>query len=145
MRSDEPDVLARSVQKAREWIDETADELGIDNRRTALRSLRAVLHALRDHIGVNESAHLAAQLPELIRGIYYEEWVPARVPESQRDRGEFLRRIVRDARLSGETEASFAVSAVIAVLSRHVSPGELDDVAKSLPTQLRELVGSPAR
>jgi len=39
-----------------------------------------VLHAPRDRLPVQETADLAAQLPVLIRGIYYEGWDPARVP-----------------------------------------------------------------
>ena len=141
----EPPILERSVVKAREWIAETADELGIDDHRAAYRSLRAVLHAVRDRIGVNEAAQLAAQLPELIRGMYYEDWVPSRVPETYRDRDEFLRRISREARLAGQTEASFAAVAVIKVLSRHVSAGEITDVMQGLPAELRDLLEPAVR
>jgi uncharacterized protein (DUF2267 family) len=144
-RTSEPPILERSVVKAREWIAETADELGTDYHRAAYRALRAVLHALRDRIGVNEAAQLAAQLPELIRGMYYEDWVPSRVPETYRDHEEFLRRITRDARLAGQTEASFAAVAVLTVLSRHVSAGEIEDVMSGLPAELRELLEPAVR
>jgi uncharacterized protein (DUF2267 family) len=136
----DPPVLERSVIKAREWINETAEELGTDDHRAAFRALRAVLHALRDRIGVNEAAQLAAQLPELIRGVYYENWTPSRVPETYRDREEFLRRIIRDAEVAGQTEASYAAAAVVHVLARHVSAGEIDDVMAGLPAELRELL-----
>jgi uncharacterized protein (DUF2267 family) len=140
MRNGEHDSLDRSVVKTREWIDETAVELGTEDHRAAYRALRAVLHAVRDRIGVNETAQLAAQLPLVLRGAFYEDWVPSRVPETYRDREEFLRRIIRDARLAGQTEASYAAAAVVTVMSRHVSSGELEDVMRGLPTDLRELL-----
>jgi uncharacterized protein (DUF2267 family) len=140
MRNREQDSLDRSVAKTREWIVETATELGTDDQRAAYRALKAVLHAVRDRIAVNECAQLAAQLPLVLRGAYYEDWVPSRVPETYRDREEFLRRIIRDAKLAGQTEASYAAAAVVTVVSRHVSPGELEDVMRGLPTDVRELL-----
>lgn len=141
----EPEVLERSIAKTRQWINETAAELGTDDHRAAFRALRAVLHAVRDRIAVNETAQLAAQLPEFLRGVYYEDWVPARVPETYRDREEFLRRIARDAGLTGQTEASYVALAVITVLSRHVSAGEIEDVMGVLPAQVRDLLEPAVR
>src|ERR1044072_8696714 len=73
-------VGLQSVEKAHIWLNEMADELGTDDRQEAYRVLRAYLHALRDRLPVNEAAQLAAQLPELIRGIYYEGWNPSKTP-----------------------------------------------------------------
>ena len=42
--------------------------------------------------------------------------------------------------LHGDTEASFAVTAAGRVLARHVSPGEIDDVLRTLPEPIRELI-----
>jgi uncharacterized protein (DUF2267 family) len=42
-----------------------------DQRTLSYHALRAALHALRYRLPVDESAQLAAQLPMLIRGIYY--------------------------------------------------------------------------
>lgn len=138
--SAEPAILQRSVEQARHWIDETATQLGHSDRRAAYRALKGVLHALRDRSTVEESAQLASQLPELIRGAFYENWTPARTPERYRDAAAFLDRVRDRAGLAGETEASFAVSAVMTVLRRHVSAGELDDVLATMPTPVRELL-----
>lgn len=136
----EPSIIARSVEKAHIWLNEVAEELGTDDHGQAYRVLRAYLHALRDRLPVNEAAQLAAQLPELIRGIYYEGWKPSATPVRYRDLADFLDRVAEDAILEGETSASYAVSAVSAVLRRHVSAGEIEDVRAILPEELRPIL-----
>jgi uncharacterized protein (DUF2267 family) len=137
----EPSIIERSVEKAHIWFNDMADELGTEDQREAYRILRAYLHGLRDRLPVNESAQLAAQLPELIRGIYYEGWNPSSTPVKYRGFADFLDRIADEAVLDGETRASYAVSAAAAVLRRHVSAGEIDDVRAILPEDLKPILG----
>jgi uncharacterized protein (DUF2267 family) len=137
---DELPIISRSVEKAHIWINELAEGLGGDDRQQAYRVLRAYLHALRDRLPVNEAAQLAAQLPELIRGIYYEDWRPAATPVRYRDLADFLDRVAAEAVLEGETSASYAVSAASVVLRRHVSAGEIDDIRSILPEELRPIL-----
>jgi uncharacterized protein (DUF2267 family) len=141
MNQTEPSIIERSVEKAHVWLNEVAGELGTEDRQYAYRALRAVLHTLRDRLTVDEAAQLAAQLPTLIRGIYYEEWDPSRTPLPFHDAKSFLDHVVAEGRLAGETEASFAVSAVAAVLREHVSPGEIEDILAILPADIRPLIG----
>jgi uncharacterized protein (DUF2267 family) len=101
------------------------------------------LHALRDRLTVDLAAKLAAQLPTLIRGIYYEDWDPSRTPLAIHDVGPFLDHVAAEGHMAGETEASLAVSAVIAVLRAHVSAGEIDSVLAILPDSFRVLIGAP--
>ena len=86
------------------------------------------------------AAKLAAQLPTLIRGIYYEDWDPSRTPLPIHDVDAFLDHVVREGRFSGETEASVAVTAVARVLREHVTEGEIDDVLAVLPDKLKVLI-----
>lgn len=128
-----------ALQTAGRWVGDLAGELGED-REEAYRALRAVLHALRDRLPHDEAAQLAAQLPVLLRGVYYEGWRPARTPERYHDVDPFLERVQHEAGMSGETEASFAVGAVMAMLRRHVSKGEIADVLAVLPEPVRGLL-----
>jgi uncharacterized protein (DUF2267 family) len=137
----EPTIIERSVEKAHVWLNDTAAALGTEDQQEAYRVLRAYLHALRDRLPVDEAAQLAAQLPELIRGIYYEGWNPSATPVKYRSFAEFLDRIAEEALLGGETAASHAVGAASSVLRSHVSSGEVDDIRAILPEDLRPILG----
>lgn len=136
------DIIDRSVEQANIWINDVAEEFGTEDRQEAYRILRAFLHAVRDRITVEEAAQLAAQLPELLRGIFYEGWRPSATPQTYHDRETFLRKIAGEALLAGTTEASYAVTAAAKVLGRHVSAGEIEDVLAILPAEIRELLES---
>ena len=136
------DIIDRSVEKAHIWINDTAEQLGTDDRHQAYRILRAFLHAVRDHLSVDEAAQLSAQLPIFVRGVFYEGWDPSRTPAHARDLDSFLARIAGEAELAGETEASFAATAAGRVLRQHVSTGEGDSVLRALPQHLRELLSA---
>jgi len=134
-----PSIVERSAEAAHVWYRDVAAELGTEDLHYAARALRAVLHALRDRLTVEETAQFASQLPTLIRGIYYEQWRPGAQRDRPHDIDVFLEHIAREGRMAGETEASHAVSAVSRVLAKHVSEGELQDVLAVLPAKLRPL------
>lgn len=134
-----PRIVERSVEAAHVWYHDVAAELGVDDPQYAARVLRAVLHALRDRLTVEEAAQLASQLPTLIRGVYYEQWRPGATQRLAHDVDAFLEHVAAEGRMAGETEASHAVAAIARVLHRHVSAGELEDVLAILPAKLRPL------
>ncbi|HEV3318243.1 MAG TPA: DUF2267 domain-containing protein [Solirubrobacteraceae bacterium] len=136
----QPAIIERSVEKASIWLDDLASELGDDDRQYAYRVLRAVLHVLRDRLTIDAAAKLAAQLPTLIRGIYYEDWDPSRTPMPAHTVDTFLEHVVSEGRFSGETEASVAVTAVAAVLRKRLTLGEIDVILAVMPEKLRVLV-----
>lgn len=138
-RTHHPSIVEHSAEAAHVWYHDVAGELGSEDLHYAGRALRAVLHALRDRLTVEETAQLAAQLPTLIRGIYYEGWKPGGTRHLAHDIDAFLEHVAVEGRMAGETEASHAVAAVARVLHRHVSEGELDDVLAILPAKLRPL------
>jgi len=140
MTEADPSIIEHSVEKMHIWLKEIAAEIGDEDRQYAYRALRAVLHTLRDRLTVDVAAKLAAQLPTLIRGVYYEDWDPSRTPLPIHDVEAFLDHVVSEGRMAGETEASVSVTAVARVLRAHVSPGEIDDVLAVLPDKLRVLI-----
>ncbi len=89
MTATHANIIDRSVEKAHIWLNDLAEELGTSDQQYAYRVLRAVLHALRDRLAVDEAAQLAAQLPIFIRGVFYDGWDPSRTPERARDADSF--------------------------------------------------------
>jgi len=131
--------IDHAVQQTHIWINEIDRRLGWDNKPRAYRLLKAVLHALRDHLPVGEAADLGAQLPTLVRGIYYDQWRPAAAPVKDRHLESFLADIDISFKSDPIDDTSEAVSAVFGLLSERISAGEIDDVRRALPTTLRAL------
>ena len=130
-------VVESCAQDTYDWLDRVGLELD-DDRHLALCALRAVLHALRDHLSVEQNAHLAAQFPTFIRGLYFEQWTPD-APSLGRDRELFLAAIERhmggyEDRCSGEE----AAVAVFIVLGERLSGGA-EKIRNALPTPIRDL------
>jgi uncharacterized protein (DUF2267 family) len=133
------DAIARNVQKANEWLDDLATRLETSDE-AAWRVLRAYLRLLRDRLTVDEAAQLAAQLPYLLRGVFYDGFDPGHQPERIRDRDAFLARLAEEAGLHDLGEAERAAIAATRVLRRHVSAGEIDDVMAQLPDEIRRTI-----
>jgi uncharacterized protein (DUF2267 family) len=144
MNSAQPRAINRSVQKAHVWINDMAGELGTEDEDRAYSVMRAYLHALRDRLTVEESAQLAAQFPELIRGIYYEGWDPTSTPVRYRKLPEFIERMADETPFNDTKDATKAMTAAASVLRRHVTEGEIDDIRSTLPKDLQRVVGEAA-
>jgi uncharacterized protein (DUF2267 family) len=132
-----------TLQTTNIWLSDIQERMGWgrDHHR-AYQALRAVLHALRDRLPVDQVAALAAQLPMLVRGLYYEGWHPHGKPVKERHKEEFLAHIAsvfRDDSYESYIAPERVVQAVFAVLSKHVSRGEIESVKQSLPTEIRSL------
>lgn len=138
------DVFDTTIQKTNEWLRDISQELGDDNRRHAYLALRGTLHAVRDFLPLDESAQLSAQLPLLIRGLYYESWKPSRTPETDRTRESFLQRVddamaraLWNEDVTYDTEQ--AARAVLRILATYISEGEMRQVMHTMPQHVRDL------
>jgi len=133
------ETFSKTVQKTNEWLAELRSDLGWDDAHKAYLALRAVLHALRDRLTVEEAVELGAQLPMLVRGFYYEGWRVAGKPVKERTREEFLDHVRQDLPPNFEGEAEVLTEAVFRLLDRRVSEGEIEDVKSLLPKSVRSL------
>lgn len=71
------EAIDHTVQLTHRWVNELDAMVGWGNKPRAYRLIRTVLQAVRDWLQVNYAAHLGAQLPLLLRGVYYEDRRPA--------------------------------------------------------------------
>jgi uncharacterized protein (DUF2267 family) len=137
-------AFGRTLKKTNEWLGHLETVMGWEDRHKTYMALRGVLHALRDRLKPDEVADLAAQLPMLVRGFYYEGWHPAHKPLSYRRKEEFLRRVSKEAPWLEGAELERVVSAVFEVLcSELAGSGETAQVRRMLPAEVRELWARP--
>ena len=124
--------------EANVWLKKVAECTGIADRGRAGRVFRAVLHALRDRLPVNEAAHLGAQLPILWKGVYYDGFKPNREPVRIRHEQDWLQFICEKDPLavSGDfpslDDAKHAFEGVMKALRELVSPGQFEKVEQAL-------------
>ena len=93
---------------------------------------------MRDRLTAHESVHLGAQLPLLIRGLYYENWQMKDAAPAERTKSAFLNHInaeLRDPNVDPEESAR----QVFTLLAHKISPGEIEDVKRMLPPEIRAL------
>lgn len=132
------DSLDRSIEKTNAWIAGIAGELDTQDRRFAYRIARAWLHCLRDRLTVEVAAHFAAQLPEMLRGLFYDGWNPSHLPVKY-SREEYVIRFAREARIH-DSDVPKVAGAVTRVARLHMSAGVVGQSFALLPTDLRQML-----
>jgi len=132
-------VFESTLQTSYEWLNDLMEELGWTDRHRAYQALRAVLHAVRDRLTIDEAADLGAQLPMLLRGMFYEGWNPADIPVPGQRREDFLAPIGEVFHGHPEILPEELVWAVFKGVEAHVSWGEMYEVKHMLPDKIRAL------
>jgi uncharacterized protein (DUF2267 family) len=129
-----------TLQTTHIWLNEICEELSWPrDAPRAYHALRAVLHTLRDRLRPEEAAGFAAQLPLLIRGVFYEGWHPAGKPIRTRTIEDFLAPVADAFRGDPPTQPLAVARAVFTVVKRHMTAGEVADVIAALPEDLKTL------
>jgi uncharacterized protein (DUF2267 family) len=132
------EVFDKTLQTTNIWLDEIMAKIGPD-RHVAWHVLRAVLHSLRDRLPIGLAVHLGAQLPLLVRGLYYDQWRPSEDALKLRSRDEFLERVAADVKVTRPVNVADSTKIVFQVLAHHVEPGQIEKVREALPEAIREL------
>jgi len=131
------DVFDKTLHSTNTWLDQLMADIGSD-RQTAWHVLGAVLRALRDRLPIGLAAHLGAQLPLLVRGLYYDEWEPGE-PLKLRSQDDFLQQVSRGLATPRPVDVNTAAQAVFCVLNHYVDPDQVEHVREALPEQVRAL------
>jgi uncharacterized protein (DUF2267 family) len=136
------DVFDKTLQITHIWLDEIMETVGPD-RNVAWHVLGAVLRTLRDRLPPELAAHLASQLPLLVRGTYYEQYRPGHAPERIHTEQDFLSHVASGMTGIRPVNSRKAARSVLAVLAHHVTPEQVEKVKRSLPEAIRKLWPEP--
>lgn len=114
-------------------------EGGYDSQEDACTALREVLHALRDRLPPEEVVDLAAQLPLVVRGIYYDGWKPAKTQIKLKNPSEFTEKVKENLAGKRPVDPEKSTKAVLNLLNKKVSKGEIYDLKANLPDSFAQL------
>lgn len=128
-----------SVRETQDWLVDVAERLRLSDAHYALRGLTAVLHALRDELSVNQNAALAAQMPAVLRGIYFQDWRPLSFEPKHSSLDAFLQRIDGAfGNYEAPPDPRELARQVFGVLEERIA-GECRKIRRTLPANLRAL------
>jgi uncharacterized protein (DUF2267 family) len=133
------DEFDRTVQESNLWLKDLMARLNAEDRHHAYSVLRASLHALRDRIGPQHAAQLGAQLPMLLRGLFYEGWHMSGTPTKERREYDLIRRVREALPDQDEAEVRRGICATLDLLSGRIDRGEAIKLVHLFPQELREL------
>lgn len=132
------EVFDKTLETTHVWLKEIMADLGPD-KQVAWKVLSTVLHKLRDRLSINLAAHLGAQLPLLIRGVYYDQFEPSKMPSECRSRDDFVQEVTEWLSDTRPVDPEDAIRSVFRVLSRHISQGQVDHVKQALSKHVRQM------
>lgn len=130
----------KTLQESNLWLKELCGILKIRDRETAFRILRATLHALRDRLGAHNAVHLGAQLPMLLRGLYYEGFRLDESTTSERHLKPFLDHVRMELPPGLDANIEDGVRAVFWLVYDKLDKGEVAKIERILPQEIRELM-----
>ena len=130
-------MIDDTVNETNNWLNILGQELGL-NHQHAYHTLRAGLHTLRDRLPVDHVAALGAQLPHLIRGVYYENWRPADTPTKLRSTGQYAEALKAHLTDAHDPDPETAARAVFGLLKGKLGSGIMGKIRDSLPADVAE-------
>jgi uncharacterized protein (DUF2267 family) len=130
------EVFDKTIQTTNIWLGEIEREIGPD-RHVAWKVLSTVLHKLRDRLPIELAAHLGSQLPLLVRGVYYDQYQPARCPSEYDTVKAFTAEVAQWLSDIRPVDPRAATAAVFGLLSRQITDGQIAKVQNALPEALR--------
>ncbi|PZF88366.1 DUF2267 domain-containing protein [Micromonospora deserti] len=125
-------LILKDIERAYGWPKE--------QRNQSYCALRTVLHLLRDRMPVQESVEFAAQLPLVVRGIYFDGWKPADVP-IKLNRDDFLLEVRQRFPYDVQGGTERVVQVVLDALRQHVTTqGQWEDVKDTMPKDMARML-----
>jgi uncharacterized protein (DUF2267 family) len=135
-------ILEKNIHQTMDWLYTIEEECDWEeeNQRKAFAALRVVLHELRDLLPVENAIHLSAQLPLIIRGLFFENWSTHSSRPKIRKKEDLLACIEEGLYSYPEIDGEEVIRGVLRVLSDKVSEGEWRKVIAVLPSDIKDLL-----
>lgn len=137
-------VFDSTFHESNRWLKLVMDNLETGDAQRGHAALKGTLHTLRDRIGLESAVALGAQLPMLIRGLYYEGWHGGGGQTKERHTADFLDHVRREMPATVDLDPERAVRAVFETLWQKLDPGETAKLIRMFPIELRSLWPEPA-
>ncbi|NLW87947.1 MAG: DUF2267 domain-containing protein [Planctomycetes bacterium] len=131
--------LESTFDKTHDWLKEINAQLHWEDYHKSWQALRAVMHTLRDRLPMEEAVDLGAQIPLLVRGLYYEGWRPFDTPMKIRHLEDFLQIVEQEYGPDPNVDPMRITEAVMSVLNSKITPGEIDDIRSNMPEDIRRI------
>lgn len=139
MRRHTPDAFDIAVQKSNVWLKDIEQAGHLRSRFQAYTALRTVLHALRDCLPAAEAVKFSAQMPLLMKGVFFDGWKMSPKPLRLTEQG-FYAHIRRGLREQPGLEPRDALKAVLSGLYAHIEPPVVDALQLVLPREVRAAI-----
>lgn len=135
--------IEKGIHDFNMWIKEIKEELKCSDQN-AYTALQATLQTLRDRLTVNEAVHLGAQLPIIIKGVYYDKWKPADKPEKL-DKLTFTSKVHNKFNNDPDVNPENFIQTVFYVIQKNITNGEIEDIKSVLPPDIANLFNLAAQ
>jgi uncharacterized protein (DUF2267 family) len=132
-------ALNRSMQVTMEWLHEIRNELKWDDDERVYDATKAVLHAVRDRLPLEDMMKFSAQLPLIMKGMYFDQYDPTDKPLKLRTRAAFLDH-VRENFPGSNVDPEEAVRGVMRGIAKRSGPRTLEKISMSMPEDIRDLI-----
>ncbi|MDJ1506453.1 DUF2267 domain-containing protein [Xanthocytophaga agilis] len=130
-----------------QYLNRLAQELQMPLEQAEAGSiLRGVLHALRNHVTVEESCEMISHLPMALKGVYVDGWKPQRSIGSSNHLDDFIQEVVEDDGMRGlhdfrgASYAKFVVGAVFRSLQKSVADSEYKKFISAIPKDIKVFI-----
>ena len=134
------DVFDSSLEKTNIIFKRIEDELEWSNRRRqTYHAVRTFLHALRDRLTIDQAVQFSAQLPLILKGVFFDGWNPKIVPIKMH-REEFVQYVAGEFQLDVKEGTDRLIRIVSDAIFDHISPDERFKVLNNLPKDLFDLL-----
>lgn len=137
-------MFDRYSREGNEFINELAIALNHkEDTARAGRKLKAVLHAIRNHLTVEESVQMLSQLPLFLKSIFVDKWSIKATKNRVKHLDDFYKEVQDVNKQTSQldfphiNDASEATEIVLHMLRRYVSPGEMEDMKAVMPKNLK--------